>query len=401
MRLNTKLIHGTFKHISEDIDNVIEPIYLCAVYRFDRVEHKEKPHVIPYKYGREDNPTVYYLEVKLKDIEEGVDALAFSSGMAAINTLIQSLITKGTIILIPLDVYGSTLTLFKNYEKYGVKVEICEPGLNNVIERFYKVIKNNQGNTIIIFIESLSNPMLRFYNIEELNKVIQEAKHRKDNLTIYLIVDNTLLTPIGLRPLKFSNVNFVVYSATKYLSGHNDVVGGFIIGKNPELMKNLWNYRRLFGTIMDPFTAYLIDRGLKTLHVRMRVHEENAKIIAEFLLEHPKVVEVIYPSLENYEYSKEIRKLVSNFSGIVSFKVKGGLDEALTVYRSTKIIIPGVSFGGTESIITHPTTTTHSYWSSEERLKAGITDNLLRLSVGLEDVNDLIEDLDNALRKVP
>jgi len=245
----------------------------------------------------------------------------------------------------------------------------------------------------LVLIETVSNPLLRVYDVPQIVKVAREVGAR-------VIVDNTLATPIGMNPLVYG-ADYVVHSATKYLGGHNDAVAGFVIGPDVESMKGVWEWRRFLGTIMEPFTAFLIDRGLKTLHIRMVRHEENAKAVAEYLMEHPKVERVYYPCLPNHESYELARKLLSNCGGIVSFEVKGGLDAAMAVYKNVRLIIPSVSFGGTESIITHPASTTHVHWSPEDRARAGIRDNLLRLSVGLEDVEDIIEDLDHALKQVP
>jgi cystathionine gamma-synthase len=289
-------------------------------------------------------------------------------------------------VLIPLDVYGSTLVLIERLGKFGVKVVITDPGNENVLASIGRGVD-------IVFIESLSNPLLRVYDIPQIVKAAHEVG-------AVVIVDNTLATPIGMNPL-LHGADYVIHSATKYLGGHNDAVGGFVIGSDAEAMKGVWEWRRVLGTIMEPFTAFLIDRGLKTLHIRMRRHEESARAVAEYLMEHSKVERVYYPCMPNHESYELARKLLSNCGGIVSFEVKGGLDAAMAVYKNVRLIIPSVSFGGTESIITHPASTTHAHWSPEDRARAGIRDNLLRLSVGLEDVEDIIEDLDQALRRVP
>ncbi|MGC9152722.1 MAG: trans-sulfuration enzyme family protein [Vulcanisaeta sp.] len=379
----TKSVRGGVRHTSDDIGSVIEPIYQTALFDFREPERKPSLHgVVPLKYSREDNPTVHSVESKMAELEHGADAVGTSSGMAAITTLLMALLKPGMQVLIPLDVYGSTLVLLERLSKFGVRVVITDPGNDGVIKSLVKGID-------LVFIESVSNPLLRVYNIPEIVKLARDVGAK-------VIVDNTLATPIGITPIEYG-ADFVIHSATKYLSGHNDVVAGFVIGSDAETMKSVWEWRRFIGTVMEPFTAFLVDRGLKTLHIRMRKHEENARAVAEFLMEHPKVERVYYPCLNGHESYELAKKLLNNCGGIVSFEVKGGLREALAVYKHVKMIIPSVSFGGTESIITHPASTTHVHWSPEDRARAGIRDNLLRLSVGLEDVEDIISDLDQAL----
>jgi len=383
----TRAVRGGVKHTSDDIGSVIEPIYQSAFFEYREPERKIVPHgTVPLKYSREDNPTVLSVERKMAELEQGADAIGTSSGMAAITTLLMALIKPSMNVLIPLDVYGSTLVLIERLGKFGVRTVVVDPGNDSIIKSLGKGID-------LVLIETVSNPLLRVYDVPQIVKVAREVGAR-------VIVDNTLATPIGMNPLVYG-ADYVVHSATKYLGGHNDAVAGFVIGPDVESMKGVWEWRRFLGTIMEPFTAFLIDRGLKTLHIRMGRHEENAKAVAEYLMEHPKVERVYYPCLPNHESYEVARKFLSNCGGIVSFEVRGGLDSAMAVYRSVKLIIPSVSFGGTESIITHPASTTHVHWSPEDRARAGIRDNLLRLSVGLEDVEDIIEDLDHALKQVP
>jgi len=385
VRKGTRAVRGGFRHIDERIGPVVEPIYQTSVFYYDRPEIKEIPHSIPYKYGREDNPTLYYVERKMSELELGSDSLGTSSGMAAISTVLNTTTRSGSKVLIPLDVYGSTLTLLDYLGKYGIKTIITDPGT--------EALMNSLSDVDVVIVESLSNPLLRVYDVPEIAK-------RANEVGAILIVDNTLATPMGMNPLEYG-ADVVVHSATKYLSGHNDAVAGFIVSRDQEFIKLAWEWRRLMGTIMEPYTAFLVDRGLKTLHVRMRAHEENARAVAEFLLEHPRIDRVYYPCFSDHETYELAKRLLKNCGGMLSFEVKGNLEDALRVYRSVKLIIPGVSFGGTESIITHPATTVHSHWTQEMRIRAGIKDNLLRLGVGLEDPDDIIEDLDQALKSIP
>ncbi|GAB6943835.1 cystathionine gamma-synthase family protein [Vulcanisaeta sp. JCM 14467] len=378
----TKSVRGGVRHVNDGIGSVIEPIYQTSLFDYREPEQRPSLHgVVPLKYSREDNPTVHAVESKMAELEHGVDALGTSSGMAAITTLMMSLLSRDSTVLMPLDVYGSTLVLMERLGRFGVKTVITDPGTENVINSL-------RGGVNVVFIESVSNPLLRVYDIPEIVKAAREVG-------AVVVVDNTLATPMGVTPITHG-ADFVIHSATKYLSGHNDVVAGFIIGGDDRI-KGVWEWRRFLGTIMEPFTAFLVDRGLKTLHIRMRTHEENARAVAEFLMGHPKVERVYYPCLDDHETYEVARKLLSNCGGIVSFEVKGGLRGAMAVYKHVRMIIPSVSFGGAESIITHPASTTHAHWSPEDRARAGIKDNLLRLSVGLEDPEDIINDLSQAL----
>ncbi|MFB6469717.1 MAG: trans-sulfuration enzyme family protein [Vulcanisaeta sp. AZ3] len=383
--VGTRVVRGGAGRVVDDgIGPVVEPIYQSALFDFREPEGKVAPHGAPLKYSREDNPTVYVVEGKVAGLERGVDCVGTSSGMAAISTLLLSLLKPGSTVLVPLDVYGSTLVLLDRLGKFGVRVLVVDPGSDSLIGSIGRGVD-------VVFFESVSNPLLRVYDIPSIVKAAREVGAR-------VVVDNTIATPIGVTPIGFG-VDFVVHSATKFLGGHNDVVGGFVVGSDVDSMRSVWEWRRFLGTIMEPFSAFLIDRGLKTLHVRMRRHEESARAVAEFLLDHPRVERVYYPCLPSHESYEVARRLLGNCGGVVSFEVRGGVEEALRVYRGVRLIIPSVSFGGVDSIITHPASTTHVHWSPELRGRAGIRDNLLRLSVGLEDVNDIIEDLDQALRQ--
>ncbi len=403
MRLNTLLIHGSRKvHTPPAVASVIEPLYVSAVYSFHPQIEKEIPHKVPFKYSREDNPTVSYLEEKIKLIEGGEDALAFSSGLAAINTILRALAEpEKTTIVAPLDLYGSSITVLKNLEqREKIKLVFSLPGTKSLLDVIGSLREKDNMDNLIIFFESVSNPLLRVYDIEDIAKTTRDIFSKKMSKNIYIIVDNTIPTCAGARPIELG-ADITVYSASKYLGGHNDIIGGIGVFKDRDTALRVWDERRLSGTVMDPFTAFLTDRGLKTLALRMRKHEENARAVAEFLREHSKIKEVIYPGLSDHPDYKIAVKILRCTSGIVSFRIRGTLEDALRVCKNTRIIVPGVSFGGTESIITHPYTTTHRYLSEEERRVTGVTPDLIRLSVGLEDPEDLIEDLDRALRSIP
>ncbi|NPA70678.1 MAG: PLP-dependent transferase [Crenarchaeota archaeon] len=395
MRFNTKLIHGGRRHTFRELGTIVEPIFTSAVYVYHHDIDRETPHVLPYKYSREDNPTVAHLEEKVRELDSAATCLAFSSGIASIRCLIDSLVELwGKITLVvPLDLYGSTLVLFRKYAQRGlIELITVSPGTDSIVEE----LKYLNSSSIVVFFEEISNPILRVYDIEEISRTLRDKNVERS----LIIVDNTIPTQIGIRPIEHG-ADIVVYSASKYLSGHNDVIGGLtsLSEKVREIESQLWHSRRLHGCIMSPFTAYLIDRGLKTLHLRMQKHEENARAIAEFLNDHPKISEVIYPGLSTHPDFKISVKILNNASGIVSFRLKEEPDLS-RMFKKLKIIIPGVSFGGPETIVTHPLTTTHRYLEENERKIVGIDNKLFRLSIGLEDVNDIIEDLDNMLREV-
>ncbi len=390
MKIETKLIHGGRRHTFNDLGTIVEPIFTSAVYAYHEEINREKPHLIPYKYSREDNPTITHLEEKVKELDEGKYCLAFSSGLSAIKCVIETLISKlrKPTIITPLDLYGSTLVLLKKFRDLGlINLVITNPGTENIVNKLHE-FRNSKN--IIIYFETISNPILRVYDIEEILKTAKDL-----NIDCTIIVDNTIPTQVSIRPIEYG-AKVVIYSASKYLSGHNDAIGGLVVLNDEDLHIDLWHCRRLSGCIMSPFTAYLVDRGLKTLHLRMRRHEENARIVAEYLQDHPKVNDVIYPGLSTHPDYKISVRILRCTSGIVSFRVKN-IKKPSEAYKKLKIIIPGVSFGGPESIITHPLTTTHRYLSEDEKKIVGIDDRLFRLSVGLEDVEDIINDLDNML----
>lgn len=387
MKDETISIHG-HEFYDEKHGSFIVPIFQSSTFeQYVRTtgEARKTDRGTDLKYSREENPTVRYLEKILAKLDAGEDALCYSSGMAAISSIFLSFLKKGDTILISKEAYGTTIQLALELKKFGINTVLVTPNTEKLIEEL-KPAK-------FLFIETMTNPTLKVLNIPEIAKACKE-------MNIKLIVDNTFVTPILYKPLK-DNVDLVVHSATKYLAGHNDVISGVVIG-NKEEINFLWDWRRKLGSILAPFEAFLVIRGLKTLELRMRKHCKNAKAIAEFLCEHPKVKEVLYPGLPDNEYHNIAKRLFSNkgYGGVVSFRIKGSLKEALRVLMSTRIIKPAPSFGGAESLITCPMLSAASKMPKEIREELGITENLLRLSVGLENIDDLIEDLDNALKSI-
>ncbi|MCH1771671.1 MULTISPECIES: PLP-dependent transferase [Metallosphaera] len=369
------------KSVRESIDPttgaITTPIYQTSAFLYPEGEK--------YRYSREVNPTVLELGKKIAELEGAEAGLAFSSGMGAISTTLLTLLRPGMRLLVHVDMFGRSLRFAKDYlSSWGVKVDVApanDQGMLEMITKGYDVV----------MIESITNPLLRVIDLEKVGKACSEVGAN-------LLVDSTFATPINQKPLEFG-ASLVIHSASKFIAGHNDVITGLIAGKG-ELVKAIDQMRRTLGTSLDPHPAYLTIRGMKTLKIRMDVINRNAQQIAEFLEAHPKVAKVYYPGLKSHESHSVAKRVLKGFGGVVSFEVRGGAQEALRVMKSTSVIIPAQSLGGVNSLISHPATMSHRTLSPEERKASGIGDSLLRLSVGIEDVEDLIEDLDKALSKI-
>ncbi len=384
--LQTRAIHG--HEFFDDRFGVFKvPIYQSAIFeqpdkRTGLTRTTERGTEL--KYSREENPTVISLEKLLSKLDEGGDALCFSSGMAAIAALYMATLRKDSRIVLSKEAYGTTIQLANELRKFGIEVVLAGPDTDSLIEAI-------TPDVTLVLIETMTNPTLKVVDVPEVAKRCNETE-------TLLAVDNTFVTPVLYRPLN-DGVNFVIHSMTKYLAGHNDVIAGAIISDKSTIRESLWDWRRMLGGILAPFEAFLVLRGLKTLGLRVRRHCENAMAIAEFLKEHPKVEEVLYPGLPDNTYHGVAKRLFKGgmFGGVVSFKVKGGKDEALRVLKTVELIKPSPSLGGPESLLTYPVISASKTLPPDLRKELGITDNLLRLSVGLEDVNDIIADLDRAL----
>ncbi|MEM0021812.1 MAG: cystathionine gamma-synthase family protein [Fervidicoccaceae archaeon] len=386
MKKGTVSIHG-HEYYDEGYGIRMPPVYLTSLFEQPNRktgETKIIDGVRELKYSREENPTTRSLEKAIAKLEEGEDALAFNSGMGAISSVLLSRLSSESKVVIPMEAYSGTIALLVNLsKKIGFKLEKVWPSTEKIIEAIEK-------DADLAIVETITNPTLRVVDIGEIAKVSAEKG-------TFLIVDNTFASPILYTPL-LHGASLVIESTTKYISGHNDVVGGVIAGKREDVLF-LWEWRKLLGTIMQPFEAFLVLRGMKSFAVRMEAHSRNALAVAEFLSEHPRISEVYYPGLESNPYREIASRLFRKkmYGGVVSFKVKGGRDFALSVLRKLKIIIPSPSFGGPESLLTYPIISASKYIQEEDRRALGITEDLLRLSVGLEDVDDIIEDLDQAL----
>ncbi len=380
MKFNSKVIHGGQMH-DPSTGAVMPPIYQTSTYaQSSPGKHKG------YEYSRAANPTRTALENAFAVLENGTHAFAFASGLAAVDCVLRVL-KPGDEVIAGDDLYGGSYRMFtKLFQQYGLRfsyVDMNDP--KNVVNAI-------TDKTRLIWIETPTNPLMKIADIEEITQQVKLVSN-----SILVAVDNTFATPYLQRPLDLG-VDIVMHSATKYLGGHSDLVMGALMVKNEALAKELHFIQFAAGAIAGPMDAFLALRGVKTLHVRMERHCKNGKAVAEYLVKHPKVKEVYYPGLENHPNHEIAKKQMDDFGGMVSFKLKDESKEAtFTFLENTKVFTLAESLGGVESLVNHPVTMTHASIPEEERLKIGITDSLIRLSVGIEDIDDLIEDLEQAL----
>ncbi|BCZ17891.1 Cystathionine gamma-synthase MetB [Helicobacter sp. NHP19-003] len=377
MRLQTKLIHGG---ISEDATTgaVSVPIYQTSTYRQEKVgQHKG------YEYSRSGNPTRHALEELIAALEGGVKGFAFASGLAGIHATL-TLFKSGGHILLGNDVYGGTFRLFSQVlSKTGLTYTLIDSSESAQIQAAL------QPNTKALYLETPSNPLLK---ITDLKKCAALAKEHG----LVTIVDNTFATPYLQNPLELG-ADIVVHSATKYLGGHSDVVAGLVTTNSPKLAQEIGFLQNAIGGVLGPQDSWLIQRGIKTLAVRMQAHGKNALGVARFLQAHPKVDKVYYPGLESHPHHALAKSQMRGFGGMLSFTLKDEAQAAPFIER-LKIFTLAESLGGVESLVSVPALMTHACIPKEQRLKAGVSDGLVRLSVGIEDMEDLIEDLDQALK---
>ncbi len=376
-RFSTRAIHAG-QEPDPVTGAVIPPIYQTSTYVQESVGKSKG-----FEYSRTANPTRRALESCLASLEEGRFGLAFASGMAAISA-VTYLLRQGDHVVCSDDVYGGVFRLFeKVLTDYGLEFTFVDATSLNAIEDAIT------PKTRMLWLESPTNPLLKIVDLRGASKLAR--KHR-----LIDVVDNTFMSPYLQNPLSFG-ADIVVHSMTKYLGGHSDVVGGGIVTSNEEIYGRLKFIQNAVGGVPSPFDCWLLLRGIKTLAVRMERHCANAQRIAEFLSEHSKVVRVIYPGLKTHPQRALASKQMRGYGGMVSFEVKGGLKSAKRVAESFKVISLGESLGGVESLLDHPALMTHASVPAEQRRKIGITDSLLRLSVGIEDAEDLLGDLKAAL----
>ena len=378
MKFNTKAIHGGQEH-DPAYGAVMPPIYQTSTYAQSTPGgHKG------FEYSRTHNPTRRALENAFASIENGKFGLAFSSGMASIDAVIK-LLEPGDEVISTNDLYGGSYRLFtKVFEKYGIKFHFV--GMDKIENIESKV----NSKTKLIWTETPTNPML---NIIDLKRVAKIAK--ADNLLF--AVDNTFATPYLQRPLDLG-ADIVMHSATKYLGGHSDVVMGALIVNDENLAEKLYFLQNASGAVCGPQDSFLVLRGIKTLHVRMQRHCENGRAVAEFLENHPKIEKVYWPGFENHPNHEVAKEQMKDFGGMLSFTTKGNNFEAsIKLVENLKIFTLAESLGGVESLSGHPASMTHASIPKIEREKTGVVDSLIRLSVGIEDKDDLIADLQQAL----
>lgn len=379
MKFNTKTIHGGQHDVDPAYGSVMPPIYQTSTYAQSTPGgHKG------FEYSRSGNPTRAALERAFASLENGSYGLAFGSGLAAIDAVIK-LLKPGDEVISTNDLYGGSYRLFtKIFEQFGVKFHFI--GMENAA-----VIANYLNDkTKLIWIETPTNPMM---NIIDIRACAEIAKKHK----VLLAVDNTFATPYLQRPLDLG-ADIVMHSATKYLGGHSDVVMGALVVKDEQLAERLYFIQNASGAVCGPQDSFLMLRGLKTLHVRMQRHCENGKRIAEYLAQHPKIEQVYWPGFATHANHAVAKSQMKDFGGMISFVTKGNsFEDAIRIVEKLKIFTLAESLGGVESLAGHPASMTHASIPKEEREKTGVVDALIRLSVGIEDVDDLIDDLAQAI----
>jgi cystathionine beta-lyase/cystathionine gamma-synthase len=377
MNFDTKLIH-----LGQDADKetgaVNTPIYLSSTFKQDGIGSLRSG----YEYSRSGNPTRSALEKTIAGLEGAEYGLSFASGLAA-ETAIFNLLKPGDEVVSTIDVYGGTYRLAKKvYEKYGINFKFLNTNDAKVIA------SNITEKTWIIWIETPTNPLLNIIDIKEI------AKHKNEK--IIFVVDNTFASPYFQSPLALG-ADIVVHSVTKYISGHSTVIGGALVTKREDLYDELKFYQNATGAVPSPFDCFLIQTGLKTLSLRMKKHEENAAKTAEFLSGHEKVEKTFYPGLKDHPNHETAKSQMRGFGGMVSFRVKGGRKGVDDFFGKIKIFTLAESLGGVESLACYPYTMSHGSMPESEKKAIGITEDLIRLSAGIEDATDLIEDISQAL----
>jgi methionine-gamma-lyase len=385
----TKAVHAGDDH-SQHYGALSVPIYPASVFAFPdadegaAIHNEEKPG---YYYGRLGNPTQAALEAAMADLENGEDALALASGMAAVSAAVFSVCRTGDHVIAPESGYSTTQNFLRHIsEKFGIETTFVDAAEATNYEQAIK------PNTRLLWIETPSNPLVRVTDIQAVADIA-----RKHGLTT--VADNTFATPFNQRPLDMG-VDAVIHSATKYLGGHSDLTAGVLVGNKTILDAARHGANKFYGGNIAPQVAWLVLRGIKTLALRMERHNSNAQAIAEMLESHPKVAAVYYPGLpshQNHEVSK--RQMTGGFGGMIGLDV-GTLEAGKAFANSVRLCTLATSLGGVETILQHSASMTHATLSPEERLAAGVTDGLIRLSVGIEDVNDLIADIQQALDKI-
>ena len=388
--LGTTAIHaGTLKNL---YGTLAMPIYQTSTFIFDSAEQGGRRFALEeagYIYTRLGNPTTTVLEDKIAALEEGEAAVATSSGMGAISSTLWTILKAGDHIVTDKTLYGCTFALMcHGLTRFGIDVTFVDTSNLDEVKNAMK------ENTRVVYLETPANPNLKIVDIEAL------AKLAHTNPNTLVIVDNTFATPYMQKPLTLG-ADIVVHSVTKYINGHGDVIAGLVI-TNKALADQIRfvGLKDMTGAVLGPQDAYYIIRGMKTFEIRMERHCKNARRVVEFLNNHPKIEKVYYPGLETHPGYEIAKKQMKDFGAMISFELKGGFEAGKTLLNSLKLCSLAVSLGDTETLIQHPASMTHSPYTKEEREAAGITDGLVRLSVGLENVEDIIADLEQGLEKI-
>ena len=379
MKFNTKVIHAGI-HPDPATGAIMTPIYQTSTYVQEEIGvHKG------FEYSRTGNPTRSALESNLAALESGKYGACFGSGLAAIDCVIKML-NPGDEVISTNDLYGGSYRIFKTiFEKYGINFHFVDMvDVQNISNKI-------NDKTKLIWIETPTNPMM---NIIDVKSIVEIAKTKR----IKVAVDNTFATPYLQRPLELG-ADIVMHSVTKYLGGHSDIVMGALVTNDESLAEEMYRIQNSSGAVCGPMDSFLVLRGVKTLHLRVQRHCENGEKVAHFLHNNPQVDQVYWPGFTTHPNHEVAKEQMNGFGGMISFTLVGdSLDKAKSIVSKTKLFTLAESLGGVESLIGHPSTMTHSSIPREERMKSGVLDSLIRLSVGIEDASDLIEDLENAFK---
>ena len=386
--IDTKCVHagiGKYEHLP-----VVPPIYQTSTFGFETAEQGAElfeGQKKGYIYTRMLNPTIEAMENAVAELEGGYKALGCASGMAAVHTILASTLQAGDHVVCSAAVYGPTTTILKTLmAKFGVETTFVD---STCLDNVKKAMK---PNTKLVFTETPANPTLVITDLAEISKIAHATSAK-------IAVDNTFMSPVLQQPISLG-VDIVMHSMTKFLNGHADVVGGVIVVKDEETYSTFRKALNQLGGVIDPFNSFLVHRGLKTLAIRMKKHCENAMKVAEYLENHPAVEWIMYPGLKSHPQYKIAQKQQKGPGAMITFGLKGGLEAGRTLMNSVKLCLLAVSLGGVETLIEHPASMTHFSMGPDGRAAAGISEGLVRLSVGIENADDLIEDLEQALGKI-
>lgn len=384
-KFKTRSVHSGESRVKY-ADALTVPIVQTSTYVFHsskEIKEYTSKRLIRYEYARYGNPTQEAAENKLRELEGAEDCLLFDSGMSAVTTSLLALLNRGDHVILTDDVYGQTLKFCtRHLPRFGIDFTVVDMG------DYAQMEKAICKSTRIIFTESPTNPYLNIADLERMKKI----RRRYDGL---MVIDSTFATPYNQRPLEWG-MDLVIHSATKYLAGHNDILAGAVLGRR-ELIDKIKDYQHATGSIIDPHCCYLLLRGLKTFALRIEYQNQSAQKVAEFLEGHQKIDRVFYPGLKSHPHHEIAKAQMKGFGGVVSFWAKGSLPKINKFLDALKWIYIGPSLGGVETLLTHPATVTYYRFNRKQRYDLGITDQLIRLAVGIEDPEDIIADLDQAL----